>query len=77
MSRRSRASIYRYAGGIPTDESFNGKFRDECLSLQWFRNRIDSKVGIEQWRQHDNEERPLPAHKLATKIFGRRAVLGV
>ena len=26
------------------DESFNGKFRDECLSLQWFRNRVDAKV---------------------------------
>lgn len=21
-----------------TDESFNGKFRDECLSLEWFRS---------------------------------------
>ena len=31
-----------------TDESFNGKFRDEFLSLQWFRNRMDAKVGIEQ-----------------------------
>ena len=41
-----------------TDESFNGTFRDECLSLQWFRNRVDAKVGIEQWRQHDNEVRP-------------------
>ena len=41
-----------------TDESFNGKFRDEFLSLQWFRNRMDAKVGIEQWRQHDNEVRP-------------------
>ena len=28
-----------------TDESFNGKFRDEFLSLQWFRNRMDAKVG--------------------------------
>ena len=34
-----------------TDESFNGKFRDEFLSLQWFRNRMDAKVGIEQWRR--------------------------
>jgi putative transposase len=41
-----------------TDESFNGKFRDEYLSLQWFRNRIDAKVGIEQWRRHYNEVRP-------------------
>ena len=41
-----------------TDESFNGKFRDEFLSLQWFRNRMDAKVWIEQWRQHYNEVRP-------------------
>ena len=41
-----------------TDESFNGKFRDEFLSLQWFRNRVDAKVGIEQWRCHYNDVRP-------------------
>jgi putative transposase len=41
-----------------TDESFNGKFRDEYLSLQWFRNRVDAKVGIELWRRHYNEVRP-------------------
>ena len=40
------------------DESFNGKFRDEFLTLQWFRNRIDAKVGIEQWRRHYNHVRP-------------------
>jgi putative transposase len=41
-----------------TDESFNGKFRNECLTLEWFRNRIEAKVGIERWRRHYNEERP-------------------
>ena len=41
-----------------TDESFNGKFRDQHLSLQWFRNRADAKVSIEQWRCHYNELRP-------------------
>jgi putative transposase len=41
-----------------TDESFNGRFRDEHLTLQWFRNRVDARVGIEQWRQHYNEVRP-------------------
>ena len=25
-----------------TDESFNGNFRDDFLSLQWFRNRVDA-----------------------------------
>ena len=40
------------------DESFNGKLRDQHLSLQWFRNRIDAKVSIETWRRHYNEVRP-------------------
>ncbi len=40
------------------DESFNGKFRDEQLSLQWFRNRVEARVSIEQWRRHYNEVRP-------------------
>ena len=38
-----------------TDESFNGKLRDQRLSLQWFRNRADAKVSIEAWRRHYNE----------------------
>lgn len=40
------------------DESFNGKFRNEHLSLQWFRNRVDAVVSIEHWRRHFNEVRP-------------------
>ena len=40
------------------DESFNGKFRDECLGVEWFRTRAEAKVIIESWRQHYNQERP-------------------
>jgi putative transposase len=40
------------------DESFNGKFRDECLSMEWFRTRAEAKVIIEIWRQHYNADRP-------------------
>ena len=36
------------------NESFNGKLRDECLSMQWFKNRIDAKILIEDWRQEFN-----------------------
>lgn len=39
-------------------ESFNGKFRDECLSLEWFRSRAEAKVAIESWRRHHNVVRP-------------------
>lgn len=40
------------------DESFNGRLRDECLSLEWFRSRLEARVIIEQWRRHYNEVRP-------------------
>ena len=41
-----------------TDESFNGRFRDECLSLEWFRSRPEAVLVIETWRKHYNEDRP-------------------
>lgn len=41
-----------------SNESFNGKFRDECPSMQWFKNRIDAKILIEQFRREYNEIRP-------------------
>jgi putative transposase len=40
------------------NESLNGKFRDECLSLEWFRSRAEAKVVIEIWRRHYNAVRP-------------------
>src|SRR6185437_7265711 len=40
------------------NESFNGKFRDECLNMQWFKNRIDAKILIEEFRRQFNEVRP-------------------
>ena len=41
-----------------TDESFNGKLRDECLSLEWFRSRREAVAVIETWRVHYNDVRP-------------------
>jgi putative transposase len=41
-----------------TAESFNGKFRDECLSMEWFRCRAEAKAVIEGWRGHYNSVRP-------------------
>jgi putative transposase len=41
-----------------TNESFNGRFRDECLSLEWFRSRAEARAVIELWRRHYNEVRP-------------------
>lgn len=41
-----------------SNESFNGKLRDECLGMQWFKNRIDAKILIEEFRREFNEVRP-------------------
>ena len=40
-----------------SNESFNGKLRDECLSLEWFRSRTEAKVVIETWLCHYNAVR--------------------
>ena len=50
------------------DKSFNGKFRDECLSIEWFRNRVEGRVVIESWRRHFNHVRPHSSLKDLTPI---------
>lgn len=40
------------------NESFNGRFRDECLNAEAFASRREARVLIEEWRRNYNEERP-------------------
>ena len=48
--------------GKPTQnayiESFNGKFRDECLNQNWFMGLADARQIIEAWRVDYNTVRP-------------------
>lgn len=39
-------------------ESFNGRFRDECLNTNWFMNLRHARDIIEDWRKDYNEVRP-------------------
>lgn len=39
-------------------ESFNGRFRDECLNEHWFMSLAHARALIEAWRQEYNNERP-------------------
>jgi len=39
-------------------ESFNGKFRDECLNEHWFVSMRHARQVIEDWRQEYNAQRP-------------------
>ncbi len=48
--------------GKPTDnafiESFNARFRQECLNEHWFLTLDDAAEKIECWRRNYNEHRP-------------------
>jgi len=59
---RNGVKISFITAGKPVEnafiESFNGKFRDECLNDHWFQNINDAKNKIETWRIEYNNERP-------------------
>ena len=39
-------------------ESFNGKFREECLNQELFYSRAEAQVIVDEWRTSYNTERP-------------------
>ena len=62
-------------------ESFNGKFRDECLNQHWFLTLLDAQFHIERFRRAFNTERPheasypLTPHEYAQTFTAPRAQL--
>jgi len=64
-------------------ESFNGRFRDECLNEHWFTSLAHAQAIIEAWRHEYNEERPkkgvgglTPAHN-AKRLVAERSTVTV
>lgn len=61
-SQEKQVDLVFIQPGKPTQnafiESFNGKFRNECLNQHWFRSISEAQDQINQWRYHDNNERP-------------------
>lgn len=47
-------------------ESFNGRFRDECLNSHWFTSLADARQIIETWRLDYNQVRPHSSLNYAT-----------
>lgn len=47
-------------------ESFNGKFRDECLNEHWFVSMQHARETINAWQQEYNGERPHSSLKYLT-----------
>jgi putative transposase len=58
--RRVRLSFIRPGKPIENAyiESFNGRFRDECLNEHWFVDVAHARRTIENWRLEYNTERP-------------------
>ena len=69
--------------GKPTDnafiESFNGKFRSECLNAHWFMSLDDARRKCEAWRRDYNEERPHSAigNRPPIDVMNRSSVHGL
>jgi len=56
-------------------ESFNGKFRDECLNSHWFMSMEDARQIIEEWRYDYNEARPHSSlGQLTPSDFARQSI---
>ena len=53
-------------------ESFNSRFRDECLNERWFMSRAHARAVIEAWRREYNEERPKGLGGLTPAAYTRR-----
>jgi putative transposase len=58
----NNVEIHYIEKGKPTQnafvESFNGKFRDECLNEEWFESLSSARSIIETWRIEYKSERP-------------------
>ena len=61
-SERTRVRLRFIEPGKPVQnafvESLNGKLRDECLNLHWFRSLNHAREEIGAWRRHYNAIRP-------------------
>jgi putative transposase len=59
-------------------ESFNGRFREECLNTHWFESLADAKEKINRWRWDSNEVRRHRSLKgLTPREYAMRSLTGV
>ena len=77
-SKRRRVRLHIIQPGKPTHnafvESFNGKFREYCLDLNWFASLEEARSTIKSWRQHYNHVRPHRSlGRIPPAVFAREA----
>ena len=61
-AERNQVTLDYITPGRPMEngyvESFNGKFREECLNQNWFQNIAEASIIVEEWRKEYNNDRP-------------------
>lgn len=77
-SKENNVKLAFIQPGKPTQnafvESFNGKFRNECLNQHWFRSIEEARNEINEWREHYNQIRPHSSlHYLSPIAFAKQA----
>lgn len=77
-AKRTGVKLHFIQPGKPTQnafvESFNGKFREYCLDLNWFASLDDARETIDRWRVHYNHVRPHRSlGKKPPAVFAREA----
>lgn len=57
-------------------ESFNGKFRDECLNVHWFLSLAQARQVIDAWREDYTTQRPHSAlNQLPPALFAQAVAI--
>jgi putative transposase len=78
-TNRPRVERHSIAPGKPQQnafmESFNARFRDECLNEKVFASLADGRAVVERWRVDCNTAQPHSAHggRTPTEAHGRAA----
>ena len=74
--RHPRLQPAREAEDNAAIESFNGRFREECLNVHWFASVDDARQKIDAFRWDYNENHPHRALKgLSPREYGQRAMV--
>ena len=69
-SEETQVKLQFIQPGKPTQnayvESFNGKFRENCLDQNWFKDLSHARETIKEWQAHFNKVRPHSSLNYAT-----------
>jgi len=81
-AKKNNVELHFIDPGKPTQnghiESFNGRFREECLNQEWFSTLKEARLLIEKWRTDYNTIRPHSSlNYLPPETWARQQTLSI